>query len=353
MVAFCVVGMIILGLILIYAFLMLPACRKIPRKYLRDYAHRGLHGSAEPERRESGGNAPESTSSAESCASGETGKNAPKSTSCAESPASGETGGDAPKSASCAESSASGETGGDAPKSTNCAESSASGETSRLIPENSLAAFRRAASRGFAVELDLQLSRDGEVYVFHDYDTERMTGHAGKLSDMTSDEIDALRLAGTDERIPRFSEVLKLINHAVPILVELKGESMDASLCPKADALLREYGEGYVIESFNPILLSWFRKNHPEVVRGLLYTNLMKSNRFKPLNVILWGMMLNFLARPAFIAYDKETSGSLPVRLACGLFGAERFVWTIRTPEEYEKNSDAHAIFEGFLPDGE
>ena len=289
MIALCVVGIIILAAVLVYAFLTFPECRRVPRKYLRDYAHRGLHGAVSPE--ESAKTAPEQTNRAE-----------------------------------------------------------ASGGQTCLIPENSLAAFRRAALRGYAVELDLQLSRDGVVYVFHDYDTGRMTGHSGKLSEMTSDEIDSLRLEGTDERIPRFSEVLSLIDHRVPILVELKGESMDSFLCPKADELLRGYGEGYIVESFNPILLSWFRKNHPEVVRGLLYTNLVKSNGFKPLNVVLWGMFLNFLARPAFIAYDKETSESFPVRLACGLFGAERFVWTIKTPEEYEKNSAAHAIFEGFEP---
>lgn len=217
------------------------------------------------------------------------------------------------------------------------------------LPENSLAAFGIAAEKGFGIELDVQLSKDGEVYVFHDYSLERMTGCKSKLSELDSTELDKLRLLGTDEHIPRFKEVLDLVAGRVPILVELKGESLDSSLCPKTDSLLGEYKGAYIVESFNPMLLFWYRKNRPEVIRGQLYTNVVKSKGFTALNLCLTGMLFNFLARPDFVAYDKERPGALPVAIT-RLFGAGQFVWTIKSREEYDKKGKAFAIFEGFMP---
>lgn len=217
-------------------------------------------------------------------------------------------------------------------------------------PENSLTAFRLATEAGYGIELDVQLSKDGEVYVFHDYSLERMTGCKAKLSELCSDELDKLRLNGREEQIPRLSQVLGLVDGRVPLLVELKGESTDVSLCPKVDALLSSYGGEYIVESFNPLLLYWYRRNRPEVLRGQLYTNVVKSNGFTPLNLLLTLMAFNFLAKPDFIAYDEKRPGALPVLLTTRLFRRESFVWTVRSLSEYEKRGSSFAIFEGFLP---
>ena len=147
------------------------------------------------------------------------------------------------------------------------------------IPENSLAAFRRAAEHGFAIELDVQLSSDGEVMVFHDYTLDRVVGREGKLCDLDAAELGTLSLCGTEQTIPTFREVLTLVNGRVPILVELKGESMDTSLCEKAAALLREYEGLYCIESFNPLLLHEMRKHLPDAYYGLLYTNVCRAKK--------------------------------------------------------------------------
>ena len=218
-------------------------------------------------------------------------------------------------------------------------------------PENSLSAFAKAADAGYGIELDVQLSRDGEVYVFHDYSLARMTGRNAKLSDLTSAELETLSLAGTDEKIPKLTEVLETVGGRVPLLVELKGESTDTSVCPKTDAILSAYHGDYIVESFNPLLLYWYRKNRPEVLRGQLYTNVVKTNGFSPLNLLLTGMLFNFLVKPDFIAYDEKKPGALPVRLACGLFGCARFTWTVRSPEDWTKKGGASAIFEGFFPE--
>ena len=217
------------------------------------------------------------------------------------------------------------------------------------IPENSLAAFEAACRAGFGIELDIQLSKDGEVMVFHDYTLIRMTGKEGKLCDFTAEELQKLSLGGTDQTIPRFSEVLALVNGRVPILVELKGEDLNSSLCPKAAALLKDYRGDYCIESFNPLLLRAMRKELPHTYYGQLYTNVCKDKKKATiLNILLTLMAFNFLARPDFIAYNYLYRDILPVKLTTKLYTAERFVWTVRDKDtlRFAHDQGEHPIFE-------
>jgi len=89
-------------------------------------------------------------------------------------------------------------------------------------PENSLAAFKAACAAGYGIELDVQLSRDGEAMVFHDDDLKRMTGVEGRIGDLTTTELAELRLDGGDERIPTLSETLALVGRRALVHVELK-----------------------------------------------------------------------------------------------------------------------------------
>ena len=199
------------------------------------------------------------------------------------------------------------------------------------IPENSLAAFEEACRGGFGIELDVQLSKDGEVMVFHDYTLIRMTGREGKVCDCTAAELKSLSLNGTDQTIPTFREVLELVNGRVPLLVELKGEDLNASLCPKTADLLRAYKGDYCIESFNPLLIRAMRKELPDAWYGQLYTNVCKDKKkASPLNILLTLMAFNFLARPDFIAYNHQYRNHFAVRLTTRFYRAARFVWTVR-----------------------
>ena len=222
------------------------------------------------------------------------------------------------------------------------------------IPENSLAAFRLAAEAGYGIELDLQLSRDGEVMVFHDYTLDRMTGNTGTLTALTAAELSRLHLlcadgTATAQRIPTLAQVLETVGGRVPLLIELKGESTDTALCPAADAILRDYPGDYCVESFNPMLLSWYKKHRPDVMRGQLYTDVFREKGRTPLNFLLSCMALNVLSRPHFIAYDRSYERKLPVRLTTGMMRAKRFVWTVRREEERPADGTP-MIFEGIRP---
>ena len=215
---------------------------------------------------------------------------------------------------------------------------------SRTVPENSIEAFELACKNGYGIELDVQLSRDGTVMVFHDYTLVRMTGLEKKLCELDADELCALSLKGTEQRIPTFAEVLALVDGRVPILVELKGENLDTALCPKVAEQLRRYKGDYCIESFNPLLIKDMKKHLPDSYRGLLYTNVCRDKKKKTLlNIVISGMMLNFLARPDFIAYNKLDRDSFFVKLTTKFYHAPKFVWTVKNDEELDT---AHALGE-------
>ena len=222
-------------------------------------------------------------------------------------------------------------------------------------PENSLAAFARAAEKGFAIELDVQLSRDGTVMVFHDYTLDRMCTKEGRLSDFTAAELGNIPLNGAENQtIPTLREVLESVAGRVPLLIELKGESGDTALCPKLLETLADYKGAWCVESFNPLLLQWFRKNAPHVLRGLLWTDLGKEKRNgSPLvNFLLTRMWLNVVCRPHFIAWDHKYPRGM-ARVLCHRLGAASFVVTIKDAAAYRNFLDAGTapIFDEFVPE--
>ena len=221
---------------------------------------------------------------------------------------------------------------------------------SDTVPENSLEAFELACRAGHGIELDVQLSRDGEVMVFHDYTLIRMTGVDKKLCELDASELCELRLKETEQRIPTFRQVLELVDGRVPILVELKGENFDTSLCPKVAELLRTYKASFCIESFNPLLVKQMKELFPDSFCGLLYTNAVKEKKKATvINIAVTLMVLNFLCKPNFIAFDEGYRDSFFVKVTTKFYKTPKFVWTIKSQESLDT---AHRlgecpIFEG------
>lgn len=223
-------------------------------------------------------------------------------------------------------------------------------EKDQSIPENSLAAFDRAASAGYGMELDVQLSRDRKVVVFHDDNLKRMCGIDKKVNELDFDELQKLSLCGTDQKIPLFSEVLEMVNGRTPLIVELKICRHGRQLCKKTLKLLKEYDKEYCIESFNPMIVAWFRFHAPRIFRGQLAqqpNEYKKEGLPKLAGMILGYTMFNIAARPDFIAY-RIGKKPLAIRTAEAL-GAVKVAWTSHSAET-EKNFDA-VIFEHYLPE--
>lgn len=225
------------------------------------------------------------------------------------------------------------------------------------IPENSLPAFARATERGFGIELDVQLSSDGVIMVFHDGTLIRMTGREGKLCEYTCAELQTMHLGDSGEVIPTFDQVLDTVGGRVPLLIELKGESAggNAALCETLAARLDTYAGDFCIESFNPMLLRWFKRNRPDIVRGQLVTNTLRERPEgnRTVNFLLAHLMTNVLSRPDFVSYDGRYAREWALRLNLRLFRAVPFVWTVRDKEYWRARHGQGicTIFEGFEPD--
>ena len=218
------------------------------------------------------------------------------------------------------------------------------------IPENSLAAFSAAAAAGYGIELDLQLTADGEVVVFHDDNLLRLCGIDRAVADCTWQELQQFNLCESREKIPLFSEVLTLVNGRVPLLVELKTGSNNKQLCQKTAQLLDNYQGLFCIESFHPGIVLWFKKNRPQIVRGQLSAGWRRFEMLPKLVALLLSSLLtNIAARPHFVAYHHEDAPHQLKLMLYKLLGGKLLAWTVTAAEQIPDNFDTF-IFEYFLP---
>ena len=202
------------------------------------------------------------------------------------------------------------------------------------IPENSIRAFKEAVKRNIPVELDVHLLKDGNIVVFHDDNLNRMTGYNKMIKDCTYEEIRELRLLDTNEKIPLFEKVLQVIDGKVLIDIELKYDAERGKLETKLCSFLDNYKGKFIVKSFSPYIVRWFKKNRPEYIRGQLATDYKNEKSLGFIKrFIAKNMLYNFITKPDFIAYDLK---ALPNKRI------ERYrkksypilIWTIRTYEE-------------------
>lgn len=220
-------------------------------------------------------------------------------------------------------------------------------------PENSMAAFRKAVEAGLGMELDVQVTKDGVPVIFHDFTLERVCGVEGKVVNRTYEELQAYTLCQSEERIPKLSELLEMVDGRVPLIVEIKAETADVSGCVIIDSLLRAYQGSYCIESFNPMVLWWFRRHRKDVVRGQLSSNFRKEGEYW--NILYFAMthlLFNFLTKPDFIAYNHRFSEEPGRRICRQLYRHPAAAWTIRSEKDLEtvKGEYDAFIFDSFLP---
>ncbi len=221
-------------------------------------------------------------------------------------------------------------------------------------PENSLKAFQLAVHNHYGIELDVQLTKDKVPVIIHDYNLKRACGVDRKVSEFTYEELKQYRLFQSEEQIPTFEEVLRLVGGKVPLIVELKIPWSPGPTCEAVSKLLNDYQGIYCIESFNPFGLAWYRRHYPKVVRGQLSTDFirekMEGSKFQ--FFLLKHLLFNFYTKPDFIAYQHVYRKGLSFTLCRKLYRIRTVAWTIRTEEEYAGNKTYYDlfIFENFLP---
>ena len=220
----------------------------------------------------------------------------------------------------------------------------------RDIPENSLAAFKAARDRGYGIELDVHLLKDGSLAIMHDSNLKRTTGREGFMEDLTADVLKDFPLEGTEETIPLFRDVLELFDGRAPMIVELKPKGSNyAQLCEKACTMLDSYQGVYCLESFDPRCVLWLKKHRPELIRGQLAENFGKSPFLKDIPGFLKFLMThncaNFITKPDFIAY-RYRERKIPGNWICRrLWHMTMVSWTLQNPQEFDT-----AVDEGWIP---
>lgn len=218
------------------------------------------------------------------------------------------------------------------------------------VPENSMTAFRRSVAEGFGIELDIHLTGDGKLAVIHDSSLKRTTGIDLVIEEITLKEAQVYFLESSQEVIPEFEQVLKAVNGAVPLIVELKPSNKNCrKLCEAVANALERYEGDFCVESFDPIAVKWFRKNKQDWVRGQLAGPLKKDGFGESIkNFLLVNLWVNAISKPDFVAYKFESRNEE----AFLNYKGAKVLWTIR---EYSQLKEAEAmgaaaIFEKFNP---
>lgn len=225
------------------------------------------------------------------------------------------------------------------------------------IPENSMAAFKAALDRGYGIEFDLHLLKDGNLAVIHDSSLKRTTGAEGRIEDLTTEDLKNYRLEGTGETIPTFRELLDLYAGKAPLIIELKpvGGNHEA-LTDAAVAMMEGYEGVWCMESFDPRCITVLKKKYPNIIRGQLSEDFVKSDsKMHPaLRFAMTHYLTNFLTVPDFVAYNFSHRKNTPsIALCRGLWKAQGVAWTLRNIEDHKAavNEGWLPIFENYIPE--
>lgn len=225
--------------------------------------------------------------------------------------------------------------------------------------ENAPAAIRAAVAAGFAIEIDLQLSADGQAMVFHDEDLARLTGVQDALCNRTAAELSRIRLLDATDTIPSFAEVLAMVDGKVPLLIELKDQTLtmsdtDGQLEAETARLLAGYQGEVAVMSFNPHAMVHMARLAPNLPRGLT-TSAYLPQDWAPLAVETCARLRDIpdyhRAQCSFIsheAFDLQRPRVAELQAE----GAAILCWTIRSAAEAEvaRKVATNITFEGYLP---
>ncbi|WP_374398270.1 glycerophosphodiester phosphodiesterase family protein [Tabrizicola sp.] len=223
--------------------------------------------------------------------------------------------------------------------------------------ENSPSAIRAAVAAGYGIEIDLQLASDGVPMVFHDETLDRLTGETGPVNARSAAELGRIRLTGSTDSIPTLAEVLALVAGRVPLLIEIKDQSLvmgptDGRLEAATAEALKGYTGDVALMSFNPASVAHLARLAPHLPRGIT-TSAYDPDDWAPMPE---PMCAHFRAIPdydatlsSFISHEAPDL-SRPRVAELKAQGARVLCWTIRSVEA-EATARKHAdnvTFEGY-----
>ena len=202
--------------------------------------------------------------------------------------------------------------------------------------ENSLAAAEAAIAAGYGIECDVQLSRDDEVFVFHDARLDRLTSRSGRVADHDAAVLAAIHLAGGNDTIPMLTSFLAALAGRVPLVIEIKSFGDASRLTERVLDTVAGYDGAAALESFDPAVVLQCRRvscRHPVGLVGPAETDAPPD--------------------PAALAASDFLSWSIADLETAAATGLPLSTWTVRTPADaaLAGHFGAQIVFEGMRPD--
>jgi glycerophosphoryl diester phosphodiesterase len=225
------------------------------------------------------------------------------------------------------------------------------------LVENTLGAAAAAVAANYGIEVDLQLSADGEVMVFHDATLDRVTKSSGPLAAKSSAELKEVAFRDCAEHIPTLQELLDTVAGRTPLVLELKSEGDgDTRLPDRVAKILLGYAGPVAAMSFDPEMVIALRKFAPGLPRGIVAERYYDHPDWKGLTAAQKFRLGNLLhiprTSPHFVAYYVRDLPAIAPLFARYLLGMKLLTWTVRSEREQRRARGwaNQVIFEGFRP---
>jgi glycerophosphoryl diester phosphodiesterase len=225
------------------------------------------------------------------------------------------------------------------------------------VIENTAGAVRAAIAANYGIEVDVQITADGEAMVHHDDVLGRLTEGEGRLDQFTAAELKRVAFRGSNEHMMTLGELCELVGGRVTMLVELKGRfDGDARLPSRVAMVVAGYSGPVAAMSFDPRQIAWLRQKSPRLPRGIVaakyrphpYWDLMPAWMRYGMGYLVTALT----SQPQFVAYAVANLPALAPLVARHVFGIPLLTWAVRSEAERavaERWAD-QMIFEGFRP---
>jgi glycerophosphoryl diester phosphodiesterase len=228
-------------------------------------------------------------------------------------------------------------------------------DAAKGVVENTLGAAEVAIRGGFAIECDVQLSRDGEAIVFHDDALDRLTRARGAVIEKTVAEIQAAAFRDSEERAPTFPQLLARVAGRTPLICELKSRfDGDMRLAERVAALALDYDGPLAIKSFDPAPIAHLRARCARIgPLGMVAEASYRGRYWRALSAAQKEACAGFLhypeTRPDFLSWSVDDLPHPTPFLLRHIVGLPVMTWTVRTPGQRRKASRwaDQIVFEG------
>lgn len=209
-----------------------------------------------------------------------------------------------------------------------------------IIPENSMRAFKSAITENYPIELDIHLTKDNNLAVFHDHNLKRMTNKNLVIENLTTEELKEIKLLDTKEKIPTLDDVFKLVDNKVLIIIEIKANHNEQQIIKTLLEKLNNYTGEILIHSFNRKVVKLLRKEKTNYKVGLLISENTDTKKYKLFQKAVLDIKYS---KPDFVAVSKKILKRKHLKKY--LNKLPTLVWTIKKQEEIKRLNNDNYIY--------